>query len=132
VTARLFLTSIVIPWSCHECEELIEPGQPCYRVLDELLGFPLVCGPCGGLKVADAPLCQGCEEHITKDQADPNAWVHLDGEIFRWQVESCDFCHGEGVIKSPILPDQTCRRCNGEKSRRVFQHAAQPRGVTKQ
>lgn len=120
---RLQQTKIKASWPCSEegCETLIQPGDICYRVLDEKRGFPLICGTCSGSFPGEGPpVCAGCLEPITKTADDDFTWTHSDGEALRWRVVACSCNHGQ------TWQGDVCAVCLGTGRRRSLDHEARP------
>lgn len=120
---RLFPTKLVIAWPCEECEVEIIPGGRCFRVLDETIGFPVVCATCSGrLPGADGPICAGCFEPIST--ADGRVWKHEDGAEARTVRKPCRCDYG-------LNSAGKCIRCRGEGETERVDHLAWPVGRPK-
>jgi hypothetical protein len=116
---RLFATKLSAPWPCADCEAEIAAEARCFRVIDEAIGFPVVCATCSGrLPNAEGPICAGCFAPIANVGG---IWKHEDGSeasVTRLTC-ACDFGLG---------PTGRCIRCRGEGFYERVDHLAWPVG----
>jgi hypothetical protein len=116
---RLFATKLAVAWPCADCQAEIAPDARCFRVLDETIGFPVVCATCSGrLPNADGPICVGCFEPIVNAGG---AWRHEDGREARVIRRECTCEVGLGS-------NGRCIRCRGEGFYEHTDHLAWPVG----
>lgn len=122
IDAPLHRTKLRAAWPCSRCSADIAAGEICFRVLDERIGFPVICATCGGLAAGEEPVCAGCLEAIRLEavatEDEEPAWVHADGKPIAWRMVPCTCVAGDD-----------CPRCHNARERLTFDHLARPLGA---